>query len=1052
MSKLRVLCLFIWMLPVVAFAADDPLAGLRDLVLSGRHKEARVQLEKARETFIAQTNAPGKAATLMLLGATDSSLGDVQTARKELEEAATEFTALGDSFTAWLSLAALAQLEKGEGRLAEAIAIHDRSLALLEKAADPRAQFSMETLKILGPVFGVQTEMLGPLQQFPALVKPMMLGLATVLTHDAYGGTLIEAGALEKADEQLALAKSSAAMYGGLLDTPIETHLGDLRRAQWRLDEARESYLKAIQGGELTTALSLGDPHAVVKVLGKLAELEVFTGRVEEALQYSDRALKLIRELKDPKREADVLQDRANLLVKAGRFDDAVPLFAQALKVAVANSDRFRQASIHSDLGALHLFQGTYGTAASHLEKAIDLYQQLKLPNNETPLWITLAEVQMQLDLQHDATSSLDNARALALKSNFKLAGAMVNMLASAKKMMAGQGSLTVVDESIKAWLEMPESREMAEAGDALRAAQDLLHLGSRSPGQPSPVTQSTARPPLYQAVALFLEGKILFDRGDREGARATWTQALGTNPNNDIRAGLLAMLGASHWLDGHQDEAIRNFTKAAAAIQVSADDVKVEEMLASYLGSNRRVYYELLIDMLVKNGNWREAFAQAERARARAFLQMVGNHRFNAERGADPRLVREAETLRNDIATRERQLRLSQGSDVARLAADLERAQQQYKTILTRVKVSNPEYESLTNIEPLRLEDVRRELPADTALVSYFVSTRGIHAWVVDREDAHYVHLTVDPDGLRRITCWAGSLSGRGVQGEGTNAPCDDGSAAEDAFDQLFAPLLGFIRQPRLLLVPHGVLHYVPFAALRNRATHRSLIDDFTITYAPSASALRFLRAKESAMDGGALILGDPKTSLPGLPGAAKEAAAVAQVLGATAYLGTDAREALLNDLHGTVDLVHLAAHGIYDPANPMFSRLVLASDGTHDGNLTVEKILASVDLTGVNLVVLSACQSAVGARSGGDEVVGLTRALLYAGTPGVISTLWNIDDTTSAELMEQFYRGLASGASVADALRQAQLVVKEHAPDPRYWAAFLLTGDPQGRWKRTN
>ena len=81
---------------------------------------------------------------------------------------------------------------------------------------------------------------------------------------------------------------------------------------------------------------------------------------------------------------------------------------------------------------------------------------------------------------------------------------------------------------------------------------------------------------------------------------------------------------------------------------------------------------------------------------------------------------------------------------------------------------------------------------------------------------------------------------------------------------------------------------------------------------------------------------------------------------------------------------------------------------------------------------------------------MVGLTRALLYAGTPGVISTLWNIDDAASAELMEEFYRGLAGGTSVADALRQAQLAAKLRYPDPAYWAAFTLNGDPQGRWKQ--
>jgi CHAT domain-containing protein len=117
----------------------------------------------------------------------------------------------------------------------------------------------------------------------------------------------------------------------------------------------------------------------------------------------------------------------------------------------------------------------------------------------------------------------------------------------------------------------------------------------------------------------------------------------------------------------------------------------------------------------------------------------------------------------------------------------------------------------------------------------------------------------------------------------------------------------------------------------------------------------------------------------------------------------------------------------------------------------MEVHEILADLDLSGVNLVVLSACQTASGKRSGGDEIVGLTRAFLYAGTPGVISTLWNIHDAATAILMEDFYRRLLEGVSVAEALRQAQLSLLRTPSyqDPYYWAAFSLTGDPQGRWK---
>jgi len=1038
MKGLRALCVAVLLFPSLAFAADDPLAGVRERMLSGCYDEVRDQLVKACHAFRERSDASGEASAWLLTGVTDSSTGDTNSARIELEEAAEKFIAVDDPFAAWLSLTALAQIERQQDRLEASIAVQERGLALLRRAADPESRFSLATMKVLGPVFGVPPEMLGQLEAYPELVKPILLRFTGVLARDTYGATLVEAGELEKAEKQLLQASEEAAMFGGLLDAEIATHVGDLRQRQWRLDEARDSYLKALKGGPSVRAMSFGDPIRELSIIQRLAELDLFSGRVDEALAWNDRALALVRETGQSKREAGVIEKRADLLQKAGRYDDAVVLYEQLLKLATANADLYLEASIECNLGSLHMLQGTYGTSAKHLERAIELYQKLNEPYLEAPAWILLAEVDMQVDMQAGATNALDHARTLAKKSGFKLAGSMVELLIAANKVMAGQGSLSDFDELTKAFLDLPDAKE-PYWHDLITVLPTMLRIGL---GLPASFEQQHGTGEPLQAVSVLLEGKVLFDRGDHEGARAAWMRATKTVSYNDIRAGLFGLIGASYWSDGKRAEGIRYFTKVASTLEVSIEDVKVEEMLAGYLGSSRHLYFDLLVDMLTQEGRWNEAFAQAERARARAFLQMVGNHRFNAEQGADPRLVREAEILRNEIAARERHPDKAQAGSIARARA-------RYATLLTRVKVSNPEYASLTNVEPLRLDDVRNDVAPDTTLIAYFVSARAVHAWVVDRSEAHYVRLPIDQEGLRRIVCWAGSLASPAARGVRTLGECGDAASADDAFDQLIAPIQGWIRQRKLILIPHGVLHYVPFAALHNRAADRYLIDDFTLTYAPSASALRFLRAKESPVNGSALVLGDPTTMMSRLPGAAQEATAVARILGTTPYLGADAREALLYELHGKTDLVHLAAHGVYDPVNPLFSRIALASGGAHDGNLTVRDILSSVDLTGVNLVVLSACQSAVGARSGGDEVVGLTRALLYAGTPGVISTLWNIDDAASAGLMEDFYRRLAAGASVADALRHSQLSVKERYPDPKYWAAFTLNGDPQGRWK---
>jgi CHAT domain-containing protein len=268
-----------------------------------------------------------------------------------------------------------------------------------------------------------------------------------------------------------------------------------------------------------------------------------------------------------------------------------------------------------------------------------------------------------------------------------------------------------------------------------------------------------------------------------------------------------------------------------------------------------------------------------------------------------------------------------------------------------------------------------------------------------------------------------------------------------------LIAPLRAKIRHSRLLIVPHRELHYVPFAALYDGEHDRYLIEDYTIVYAPSATAWHLLRRPEAPVSRRALVLGDPAGSLGTLEFAGREATMVATRLGTHVLLGADACERLLYDRDPKVDLLHIAAHARYDSSNPLFSFIALAPEGErYDGNLEAQEILADIDLTGVNLVVVSACSTAAGTPSAGDEIVGLTRALLYAGTPAVLSTLWEINDAGSTVLMDAFYEQFVSGVPAAEALREAQLSVLRGGvyESPRFWAAFSLHGDPQGTWRQ--
>jgi tetratricopeptide (TPR) repeat protein len=1052
--KARILLILFLACPALG---DDRLTGVAQMIFTGRAADARIRIIEAQTAYRAEANAEQEAISFLLLGMADVALQDAPAARVNLNEATRRLGETNDPFGSWMALWMLASLERREGKFEVSVAMCDRALVALSDAAVSTAPFSMEGLKTLATFFGGQADVFDMLGSDNAqLFKPILLMFAEAVTRDAYADVLIEMGELKKAEAELTKARALSRMFEGVLDSSLEQRTGDLRRRQWRFDEAREAYKKALGGvGALPNLASIHDV-VNVQIYLRLAEIEMLSGRADEALGWSDKALAIVRAGSDPHQVVDVLEERADVLMRFSRMGEAETILNEAMTLAVQSKNIADQASILSKLGAVNMVRGRYGTAAQQLEKAVAHFQTLNLPYYEAATWTLLAEIYVMTEASGSAGTALEHARDLAKHSNFKLAATMVEVIDAARKFMAGKGTKAALEKAFANWWKEAESNGLMMDPGSQNLLRALLNLGAGDSTNGLDAIQLPSVPlPIFNGFASMMQAQALLQRGDVTGARTLLQQALKDNPNADLRAGYLALIGATYWREGSREDSVRYFVESADAIEKTMEDIQVEELLTGYLGASRRAYFEIVVDWLVRQGRVAQAFDFAERARARAFLQLVGNIRVKpAYRDNDP-LAREAEVLRLQIKEWERkQIAAATITEIKRYTRELEQARDRYNAIVTRLKAASPDYTSASKIEPLSLEEVRKELPADATMISYFVSQFGVHAWLLDGERLEHRLLPFDAAELQRVVCWASEFPGITRGGIVVKGKCGAKLTSEQLYTKLIAPFRGEIRTPKLILVPHGPLHYVPFAALRDPKNGRYLLEDFTLTYAPSASALRYLRQKETPIDGGALVLGDPETGgrRRRLPSAQQEAVAVASDLGAKAVLGKKAAEQLLYGLNGKIDLVHVAAHADYDARNPLYSRIALAPSDGRDGNLEVHEILSEVDLTGVNLVVLSACSTAVGERSGGDEITGLTRALLYAGTPAVISTLWDIDDKAAATLMKEFYTRLLSGAPVAEALRGAQLVLLHTTVyrEPRYWAAFTLTGDPQARWKK--
>jgi CHAT domain-containing protein len=334
--------------------------------------------------------------------------------------------------------------------------------------------------------------------------------------------------------------------------------------------------------------------------------------------------------------------------------------------------------------------------------------------------------------------------------------------------------------------------------------------------------------------------------------------------------------------------------------------------------------------------------------------------------------------------------------------------------------------------VAPLALAEAQNLLDERTTLLSYVVADDKTYAFVITHKSLHLAELAVSEQDLIAAADELHAF-----------ASLDETPPSlARLYDWLIAPIRQHLKTPLLGIIPHRILHYVPFAALANGK--RYLGNDYTLFYLPNASALPFIQQKRKPANETLLAVAQGQAEgLPILRYASAEAQEIARLYHVEPLLGAAATESAFLARAGEAGLIHIAAHGQFNSAQPLFSRLVLAADSDSDGSLSVADVYG-LDLKQAVLVTLSACQTQVGAQSRGDDIVGLARAFIYAGSPTVIASLWSVDDQATGMLMTAFYKHLRQGKSKAASLRAAQAETRARYAHPYYWSAFVLTGDP--------
>jgi CHAT domain-containing protein/tetratricopeptide (TPR) repeat protein len=813
---------------------------------------------------------------------------------------------------------------------------------------------------------------------------------------------------------------------------PVYRSLGEYEKALSVLREAESFFL---QSGE-TSLLWLTRLNVAVVLAS--------TGRIEEARNLYEQAISYYRQTGEEKGLASCLTSLAAIVRGEGGGAEARRLYQEALTIRKRIGDRAGEASTLNNLALLEFMNGSLEQSLASFERSLAIRKEIGDRQGEAISLFNTSHVYADLGRFEESLARLEQARTLAREVGNPELEAMALEKTAQFLALAGRtkAALSQADEALaiarrirnprielaitrtrglilwdlrrprKAWSAFSRARTLSrELDDPASEAEALLVLGSTMLDHDA----STALGYAEESLELQDDHRLLFHRG--------WT---------------LSLMGMAHERLKETEKAVAAYRQAVATEEDALEGIWTSDLLQRFEGiAGARLR---LLELLSESGKSEEAFSLAEQGRARAFLSQMKDQGIDVRRSASRELIEEEAGLRRRLQDLKRQFQEERRKSLhqqdqallASLPRRLDEVRRSYETLLIRLKQTNPEYADLVRPSPLTLPDVQRLLPEETTLIEYFVLPRKVLAWVIDRESHRLVQIPIPKGDLaRRVALFRDRIKERGVEG----------GLAVALYRHLVEPLTPHVRHRKVILVPHGPLHSLPFAALLD-GTGTRLVERYSLSRLPSASVLPFLLQKRSPNEGRLLVLGDPDRSLPS---AAEEARAVASLYGTKPLLGGQAQERAVRDSSRRIDVLHIAAHARVDSARPLFSRIELAPGKGEDGDLEVHEVFG-LDMAGVNLVVLSGCETALGDLTGGDDLMGWSRAFLYAGAPAVLATLWPVDDAASAALMTSFYRYLRQGKSASAALQAAQRETSARTAwkSPYSWAAFTLIGDP--------
>jgi CHAT domain-containing protein/tetratricopeptide (TPR) repeat protein len=805
-----------------------------------------------------------------------------------------------------------------------------------------------------------------------------------------------------------------------------------------------------------------------------LCLLDLSSGSLLAARSCFEELLAFHREHGNTAGEANTLNSLGGVFDQMGERDAALDHYGKALTLWRALGNRVEEARALNNIAVAHRASGewqealrVYGQVREILPTIVDRTQKAALLNNVGFAYNSLGEPERAKVLLEEALK-LRRETGERRGEVFTLngLGAVWRELGDLQKALAHHR------EALELAVALNDPRQQAFSRLAL--SQVLLDLGDPAAAlreiDPALAHFREAGLRSREAQALQVQGRALAQAGRPREALPKLREVLERHRTLRDRAGEAEALHALATVErslGLLEEARGHAEQAVARVEELRTGFVSPDLRAAFLATRRRSY-ELRIDLLMdrhaadrKGGHDRAAFEVSEQARARTLLDALNGGAGRSGSTAPAALLEQRQSLR-------RRLSLKAGKDAKGAESEIETLLAELDGVEAEIRRYDPRYAAFSEPPSISPADVAELLDPGTLLLEYALGEERSFLWAVDAAGLRSFVLPPREEIERLVRQVYEEMSTVGT----------DASREREAAKLLGSMLLGPVwaeaaALQRLIVVPDGALHVLPFAALRMPGALQPLLATHEIVYIPSATTLVLERQRLQGRPPApklAAVFADPVFSpadlrldaavrgkeagadFERLTFSRGEADAIATLAsGGTVWSRLDfdaSRETALSGELGSYRVVHFATHGVADTRNPELSGLVLSlvdrAGRPREGFLSLTDVY-ELDL-GADLAVLSGCRTALGKEVRGEGLMGLTRGFLYAGVPRVVGSLWPVQDSTTAELMSRFYKAMwQRGLPPAAALREAQLSLRGNRryADAYSWAGFVLQGD---------